>query len=239
MALSQRLEIRQSQSLVMTPQLMQAIKLLQLSNLDLVAYVEGELERNPLLERESEGSSGAADNTEERREQVTAPSGEGDGQAGDYIDQSGGQLTPPSEFRPTDVSIETTALGFSTAYSVGDAARIGVGIEHPKYFDSFDKKVRGLDEVLECHRVAGEDSYLLKVRTRNTRTLDRLLVQVLRTTLGMPLYGCQPPTGYKTTADAWINTGALLARMNFGLQLASNGQPRAMLGMATRLPIGM
>ena len=51
MALSQRLEIRQSQALVMTPQLMQAIKLLQLSNLDLVAYVEGELERNPLLER--------------------------------------------------------------------------------------------------------------------------------------------------------------------------------------------
>ena len=55
MALSQRLEFRQSQALVMTPQLMQAIKLLQLSNLDLAAYVEGELERNPLLERSSEG----------------------------------------------------------------------------------------------------------------------------------------------------------------------------------------
>ena len=35
----------------MTPQLMQAIKLLQLSNLDLIAYVDAELERNPLLER--------------------------------------------------------------------------------------------------------------------------------------------------------------------------------------------
>src|SRR4051794_34845849 len=51
MALSQRLEIRQSHALVMTPQLMQAIKLLQLSNLDLASYVEGELESNPLLER--------------------------------------------------------------------------------------------------------------------------------------------------------------------------------------------
>ena len=64
MALSQRLEIRQSQALVMTPQLMQAIKLLQLSNLDLAAYVEGELERNPLLERidgEGEGDRRAAD----------------------------------------------------------------------------------------------------------------------------------------------------------------------------------
>ena len=55
MALSQRLELRTSQALVMTPQLMQAIKLLQLSNLDLVAYVENELERNPLLERAADG----------------------------------------------------------------------------------------------------------------------------------------------------------------------------------------
>ena len=54
MALTQRLQIRQSQALVMTPQLMQAIKLLQLSNLDLVAYVEAELERNPLLESTAE-----------------------------------------------------------------------------------------------------------------------------------------------------------------------------------------
>ncbi len=55
MALTQRLEFRQSQSLVMTPQLMQAIKLLQLSNLDLSAFVEEELERNPLLERADDG----------------------------------------------------------------------------------------------------------------------------------------------------------------------------------------
>jgi RNA polymerase sigma-54 factor len=62
MALTQRLQIRQSQALVMTPQLMQAIKLLQLSNLDLVAYVEAELERNPLLDRsaEDEAPPGAA-----------------------------------------------------------------------------------------------------------------------------------------------------------------------------------
>src|SRR6266571_4005495 len=55
MALTQRLELRQSHALVMTPQLMQAIKLLQLSNLDLVGYVESELERNPLLERTGDG----------------------------------------------------------------------------------------------------------------------------------------------------------------------------------------
>lgn len=51
MALTTKLVMRQSQSLVMTPQLLQAIKLLQFSNLDLTAFIEEELERNPLLER--------------------------------------------------------------------------------------------------------------------------------------------------------------------------------------------
>jgi RNA polymerase sigma-54 factor len=50
MALTPRLDLRQSQQLVMTPQLQQAIKLLQLSNLELGDYVTGELEKNPLLE---------------------------------------------------------------------------------------------------------------------------------------------------------------------------------------------
>ncbi|MFN4141921.1 RNA polymerase factor sigma-54 [Aestuariivirga sp.] len=52
MALNQRLELRQGQSLVMTPQLQQAIKLLQMSNIELQAFVDQELERNPLLERD-------------------------------------------------------------------------------------------------------------------------------------------------------------------------------------------
>ncbi|HUK06553.1 MAG TPA: RNA polymerase factor sigma-54 [Stellaceae bacterium] len=52
MALTQRLDLRQAQGLVMTPQLQQAIKLLQLSHTELMAFVEGELERNPLLERD-------------------------------------------------------------------------------------------------------------------------------------------------------------------------------------------
>src|SRR5260221_4546602 len=65
MALTQRLQMRQSQALVMTPQLMQAIKLLQLSNLDLAAYVEGELEKNPLLERAAEGEPGSVEGAPE------------------------------------------------------------------------------------------------------------------------------------------------------------------------------
>src|SRR5205814_1395015 len=64
MALTQRLELRQGQSLVMTPQLQQAIKLLQLSNLELAEYVEAEIEKNPLLER---GEPEPATNGEDRQ----------------------------------------------------------------------------------------------------------------------------------------------------------------------------
>jgi RNA polymerase sigma-54 factor len=80
MALTQRLQLRQSQALVMTPQLMQAIKLLQLSNLDLVSYVEGELERNPLLERD--GDSDAQDEPDLPQSEATP---DDDAQAGDWI----------------------------------------------------------------------------------------------------------------------------------------------------------
>ncbi len=64
-------------------------------------------------------------------------------------------------------------------------AFIGVGIEHPRYFDEFTQKVLALPEVLEAHRVAGQDSYILKVRTSNTKTLDALLVGTLRTISGV------------------------------------------------------
>ncbi len=52
MAIAPRLDLRQSQTLVMTPQLRQAIKLLQFSNIEVNSFVEEEMERNPLLERD-------------------------------------------------------------------------------------------------------------------------------------------------------------------------------------------
>ena len=62
MALATKLELRQGQQLVMTPQLQQAIRLLQLSNVELSAFVEAELESNPLLERdEAAGEAGGGD----------------------------------------------------------------------------------------------------------------------------------------------------------------------------------
>lgn len=78
MALGPRLDLRQSQSLVMTPQLQQAIKLLALSNLELEAYLAEALEGNPLLDTASADGDGAGD---ERGEEAgdAAPEAAGEG----------------------------------------------------------------------------------------------------------------------------------------------------------------
>jgi len=66
--ISQKLDLRQSQNLVMTPQLQQAIKLLQLSNLELNDVIEEELEKNPLLEKGESETPDNSDNNEEQQE---------------------------------------------------------------------------------------------------------------------------------------------------------------------------
>lgn len=110
MSLGPRLEFRQTQSLVMTPQLMQAIKLLQLSNLDLVAYVEAELERNPLLERHAEPEAPTTDAERvaegaregeafEARENHEASDGTDYRDSSDYRD--GADFRDGSDFRDT------------------------------------------------------------------------------------------------------------------------------------------
>lgn len=82
MALTPRLEMRQGQSLVMTPQLQQAIKLLQLSNIELAEYVEQELEQNPLLERDERDARPDTDSETD-----------GDAEAGDV--EQGEQASTP------------------------------------------------------------------------------------------------------------------------------------------------
>ena len=80
MVLSTRLDLRQVQSLVMTPQLQQAIKLLQLSNLELTEYIAGELKQNPLLEKDDGVDT-------EREGEIERDSTEGGGSETDAADQ--------------------------------------------------------------------------------------------------------------------------------------------------------
>src|ERR1700756_1383487 len=76
MALSQRLDLRQTQALVMTPQLQQAIKLLQMSNVELTSFIEQEIEQNPLLDRDEsdpDSRETAASERESAPEEAVAP----------------------------------------------------------------------------------------------------------------------------------------------------------------------
>ena len=106
MALTQRLDLRQSQSLVMTPQLQQAIKLLQLSNLEVAAFVEREIEENPLLERESEGggeSGEAADAAASPAEAAEAPAAtRSENEEAPLLDRAGVQTDSNGSEAPLD-----------------------------------------------------------------------------------------------------------------------------------------
>src|SRR3546814_20627222 len=82
MASTQKLELRQRQSLVMTPQLQQAIKLLQLSNLELAAEIDRELEQNPLLDRD-EGANDTLLEGPSVDQQGTGVDSAAEGDAGD------------------------------------------------------------------------------------------------------------------------------------------------------------
>jgi len=67
------------------------------------------------------------------------------------------------------------------------------------------------------------------LRAAGTEVGDaRPIVRELRE-MGMPLYMCQPPTGYADTADAWVNTGALVSRLNYALKLAGPDKQMAQL----------
>src|SRR5205085_6230291 len=65
--------------------------------------------------------------------------------------------------------VDPEALGYPLL------AFVGVSLEHAKHRAAFLKLVEQLPQVLECHHVAGEEDYLLKVRCRDTRDLERLI----------------------------------------------------------------
>jgi RNA polymerase sigma-54 factor len=91
LALSARLELRQGQGLVITPQLQQAIKLLQMSNLELEAFIETELERNPLLQRDERENE-----ADEGREAEAPPTSEhaADAEARAELDATHDEVSP-------------------------------------------------------------------------------------------------------------------------------------------------
>ncbi|MFM7377998.1 MAG: RNA polymerase factor sigma-54 [Erythrobacter sp.] len=101
MALGPRLDIRQTQSLVMTPQLQQAIKLLAASNLEIETFISEALEANPLLD-----TGGPSDPGEPDRIEIAAPAGE-DTTADQLMLAGGGEGDAPLDLGAVDRDFDT------------------------------------------------------------------------------------------------------------------------------------
>ena len=153
MAIGPRLDLRQSQSLVMTPQLQQAIKLLQLTNIELAEYVEQELEQNPLLER-AEGADGDGPGTE-------AYDGPGEGEARESSALDAAETLTRSAETGQDLdggqSMDADVDNNYASDTPGDAPGPDLSGSYDSYGSggggSFDGDLPGLEQTL-----AGEES---------------------------------------------------------------------------------
>ena len=120
MAIAQRLDLRQTQALVMTPQLQQAIKLLQLSNMELTEFVDGELERNPLLERDEGDGDAPPDGVDRAEDAPRAGDSEREPEVPDAHDLTSRETLPDAGQQPLDA--EDTNLWGSAGAGEGDEA---------------------------------------------------------------------------------------------------------------------
>ncbi len=160
MALAPRLELRQSQQLVMTPQLQQAIKLLQLSNLELAEFVAEQLEENPFLEADES----PADAPEERR--GASEGGEDEKSSSEAVDLTSETATSEArdaidaEYEDIDPS-STGSDAANQDYRTNDWANTGAGgaaVDDDRQFDAaLSKEISLSDHLTEQLQVATRD----------------------------------------------------------------------------------
>jgi RNA polymerase sigma-54 factor len=133
MGMGPRLDLRQSQSLVMTPQLRQAIQLLQFSNIEAAAFVEEELERNPLLERDEAGEPGPIERP--ALDQMVAPSS---AEPADVADATRSDMLPAEGAAPLD------SAEYAEPYDPGgasDGVRLADGRGGSQGFDDEERSI--------------------------------------------------------------------------------------------------
>ncbi len=204
MGLGPSLSIRQSQSLVLTPQLAQAIKLLQLSNLELEAYLAEELAKNPLLESRDDDDGGEAPIAEAS----SVGAGAEDEESGDSPEGPGADdliLARAEDDRPLDRDWDSEALetdSFSDLGDVGGSGASGEGFD----FDRLEYAAGSLSEHLigQLHGASGAAG-----------NLARMIAEMIE------------ETGYLTVplGDIAAATGAPLALVEQALALVQNLEP--------------
>ena len=148
MALGPRLDLRQSQSLVMTPQLQQAIRLLALSNLEVESFIAEELEKNPLLETASGEGEAAAEPAPPREQHDEAATVDELVMNGDGIADAPLDMDLNSEDFHQD-SPADSAMGLDGGLGLsGAGAGAAGGSEDGPDFDSFESESLSLHDHL-------------------------------------------------------------------------------------------
>lgn len=211
MALGPRLEFRQSQSLVMTPQLRQAIKLLQFSNQEVASYVEEELERNPLLERDDSGDANPERAALDQLGAMPTPI--------DSADVASGSMVHEGESAPLDM---VHAESYDTGTNA-DGYRSGGGGGNT----GFETDDRGIDEMLEA-RPNLRDRLSEQARLSFNDPIDRIIAAALIALL--------EPTGRIAVQPAQIaqSLGADLAQVERVRALMMRFEPTGMFATTLR-----
>ena len=191
MALGPRLDLRQTQTLVMTPQLRQAIKLLQYSNLEVATFVEEELERNPLLERDE---TAELPNTE-RAAPDQAP--ERVNETVDTARLADAETLPSESAAPLDADMSDTF----DAGGVADGAPLHTAITGRGGASDFESDDRGIEDMADDRRPLRE--YLgEQLRLSFADPVDRII--------GAHLIALLCPAGRLTAEPAAIAAAMVL-----------------------------
>jgi RNA polymerase sigma-54 factor len=173
MAVTQRLDLRQSQTLVMTPQLQQAIKLLQLSHVELAEYVERELEQNPLLEREEAGEDRPTADLEAGADGDDSAAAAGEtGATPDTLDQANSETLPQAADQPLDTDFPGDEdTGPAADWSPGDAAFENWGHGGNVRFETYGSSLeQSLGETVDLRQ-----HLLLQLQMEITDPVDRMI----------------------------------------------------------------
>jgi RNA polymerase sigma-54 factor len=140
MAIGPRLDLRQTQTLVMTPQLRQAIKLLQYSNFEVANFIEEELERNPLLERDERADTSFAEHA--APDQRPLANG-----VADTADHARGETLPNEAESPLDTEHAETFDAGGAADGAPDQSMLSRGGR-----TDFATDERGIEDLVESPR---------------------------------------------------------------------------------------
>jgi RNA polymerase sigma-54 factor len=215
MSLSLRLDLRQSQSLVMTPQLQQAIKLLQLGNLELATYVEGELEQNPFLERQDDD----ADHPAESASREQAREGELNGSPDMTPQHDAAEALATS---PDDGWVEPVRNGGLDQLDIGSLTPTGRGGSVDFSDDGFDVEAR-----------------LARPKTLREHLIEQLQVDLPAgpdRLIGLHLIDLVNEAGYLTgdLEEIAIRLGCSLARVEAVLARLQQCDPPGVLARSVR-----